>query len=239
MPWQKLNPSRVDDIVERHKGGESTLSLATEFGVSTALISHHLRQRLGPRSRGKLLPSDRKLIVDRWKRGEVAADLAREFGVGFSSISKLIYKETGKRIGRVRKRNEVVLPEDRVKLAYLAALIDAEGCISRNTKVNACTWQVTITNTSVELEAWLRPLGGAFYYVSRRRMTDLGHVKQCFEWKVTTAWNIYRLLVAVLPFLVIKRDRAMEALEDIRRRFGFEAPLLQNGSVGEGQLALW
>lgn len=167
----------------------------------------------------------------------MAADLAREFGVGFSAVSKLILKETGRRIGRIRRKNEVFLPEDPITLSYLAAMIDAEGCITRNSKSSACTWQVVITNTSPELEKWLRQFGGTFYYVSRRRSDNAGHVRQCYEWKVTTAWNIYRLLVAVLPFLVIKEGRALEAIHDICSRFGFPRPQIRGG-VSESQLEL-
>ena len=164
--------------------------------------------------------------MERWKKGEVAAHLAKEFGVGHSAVSKLILRETGRRIGRIRRKNEVFLPEDPVKLSYLAAMIDAEGCITRNSKSSACTWQVVITNTSPELEAWLSTLGGNFYYVSPARRHAEGQIRQCFEWKVTTAWNVYRILVAVFPYLVIKRGRAREAIEDVCSRFQFPMPNL-------------
>lgn len=157
--------------------------------------------------------------------------------MGHSAVSKLILKETGRRIGRVRRRNEVFLPDDPLKLVYLAAMIDAEGCITRNSKSSACTWQVVITNTSPELEAWLKTLGGSFYYVSPARRRAEGQIKQCFEWKVTTAWNVYRILVAVFPYLVIKQERAREAIEDICSRFNFPNPDLAV-SVSDAQLRL-
>jgi transposase-like protein len=166
MPWQKLNPEMVREVVSRFQAGESPVELANEFGVSRAAIDHHIRAKLGPRRRGKLSDEDRRAIVARWRAGEVAAELAREFGVGFSAVSKLILKATGQRIGRVRRKNEVFIPDDPVTLAYLAAMIDAEGCITRNSKSSACTWQVVITNTSPDLERWLNQFGGNFYYVA-------------------------------------------------------------------------
>ena len=238
MPWSKLSPALVEEIVRRHEDGATPVELATEYGVSSPLIAHHLRKHFGPRQRGKLSAKDRQDIVQRWKAGEVAAHLAKEFGVGFSAVSKLILKETGRSIGRVRRRNEVVIPDDPVVLSYLAAMIDAEGCITRNSKTQACTWQVVITNTSPELEAWLQQFGGNFYYVSRQRRDRQGRIKQCFEWKVTTAWNIYRLLTAVLPYLVIKKSRALEALYDISSRFGFPSPDHWDDAVNKSQLSL-
>lgn len=237
MPWQKLTPDQVKEIIRARADGDTSLELANRYGVSRVSIDRHLRNHFGPQRRGKLSSSDRRAIIQRWRSGDVAADLAREFGVGFSAVSKLIQKETGQRIGRIRRKNEVVIPEDPVRLSYLAAMIDAEGCITRNSKSTACTWQVVITNTSPELETWLRQFGGNFYYVSRQRRDRQGTIKQCFEWKVTTAWNIHRLLCALLPYMVIKRARAIEAIQDISSRFGFVLPDLST-SADEAQLSL-
>lgn len=238
VSWTKLDPGLVEEIVRRADQGTDRTSLAIEFGVSRALIDHHIRKRTGPTRRGKLSPEDRQEIIRRWRQGEVAAHLAKEFGVGFSAVAKLIQQQTGQRIGRMRRTNEIRIPTEPARLAYLAALIDAEGCITRNTKRETCTWQVVITNTSSELEDWLRPIGGNFYYVSRQRRDRAGNIKQCFEWKVTTAWNIHRLLTALLPYLVIKQERAFEALCDISRRLGLSPPSRPQ-LVSEDQLDLW
>lgn len=170
----------------------------------------------------KLNERQRSDLVERFQRGESVAELARQFGVSHSSATKLIIRRTGKTPGRHVRAMRVFPPTDPIEIAYLAAMIDAEGCITRNSKVAACTWQVVITNTSPELRSWLEQLGGALYEPGRSRSEKAkqnGWKKQ-YEWNVSPAWNVYRLLRVVRPYLKIKGARADEAMSDIERRFG-------------------
>lgn len=61
--------------------------------------------------------------------------------------------------------------------------------------------------------AWLSRLGGQVYWepVRGRRTKPLG------VWKIAQAGNCTRLLQALEPFLVIKRQRALDAIAFIQK----------------------
>lgn len=215
MTWHKLTPALADELVRRRLAGESSQALAEEFGVTTSLVSHHVRNRAGVSLASPGLDAEQvDELVRRWQAGESVTSLAEEFQISASSACGYVFRRTGKKTAKLRRRSVLHLPDSQVSLSYLAAMIDAEGCITRNTKVQTCTWQVVITNTSEELRQWLRPLGGNFYY-PRRQVNAL----QTFEWKITNARDVHMILLAVRPFLVIKRSRAEEAISDIENRF--------------------
>ena len=110
---------------------------------------------------------------------------------------------------------------------YLAGLIDGEGCITAwkywlvwklGDKRHFCNpyWQfsarVSITNTSLVLMKWLvSHYGGGF--ICKREATDKH--KASFEWRPKGQKNMKLLLLAILPYLVIKREQAILLLEYI------------------------
>lgn len=225
MAYHKLNRDDIQVLVARREAGESAAELAKAFGVCTATINNYLRRAGVARNTDfapKLNEHQRTELVDRFRRGESVAELARQFGISHSSATKLIIRRTGKNPGRHIRAVHVFPPADPMEIVYLAAMIDAEGCITRNSKVTTCTWQVVITNTSPELRSWLEQFGGAVYDLGRSRSEKAkrnGWKKQ-YEWHVTSAWNVYRLLRVVRPYLKIKGGRADEAMADIEERFG-------------------
>lgn len=207
-------------ILRRAQTGETYSSIAHDFKVTPTAIAYHVRGELPSRAQRKLTSRQIDEAVERWRKGETVAELARRFGVGHSAMTKQITARTNEPIGRVRRASALHLPTDPSHLAYLAGIIDGEGCISRQTSSRA--WTVAVSNTSPELESWLKGVGGLFYYPPRRASFKLdgSYTKQRFEWKVSRAWDVLELLVAVKPFLVIKGAKAEEAMADIRSRFG-------------------
>ena len=158
--------------------------------------------------------------MSRWKSGETVAELARTYGVGHTTMTKHITRVTKEPIGRVSRKSVVVVPETPEELAYFAGILDGEGCISYHR--SGRNWTIAVTNTSPELEEWLKGIGGLFYYPPRRPSLkfDGTFSKQRFERKVGRAWDVLRLLEAVSPYLRIKKARAEEAMAGIRKRFG-------------------
>jgi intein/homing endonuclease len=135
-------------------------------------------------------------------------------------MTKHISAAVGHAIGRVRRASSISIPTDSLQLAYLAGIIDGEGCVSR--QESSSSWTVAVTNTSSELEKVLGGIGGLFYYPPRRASLKFDGTlnKQRFEWKVCRAWDVLELLEALAPYLVIKKDRAAQAIDEIRERFG-------------------
>lgn len=218
MTWLKLSEGIVQEVIKRYRAGESLSALAQEFGVTKSNISYHVRRRTGERKDvRKLSPKQIDRIVQRWQEGETATSLARDFGVALTTIRSHIRQRTSRGPGRFRRAQRVFPPTDPAALAYLAAMIDAEGCIHRGRSKGREYWHVTITNTSSVLEAWLRQFGGAFYYPAPSPSFGGSprNRKRVFVWMVVAALDVSRLLRSVLPYLLEKREKAQQAVTEI------------------------
>jgi hypothetical protein len=114
---------------------------------------------------------------------------------------------------------------DKTKCSYLGGLIDGEGniCIwrtearSHDFEVSGKTYgsfnlRLHIANTSVTLMKWLISNFGGVYHC-KREATDKH--KAAYEWRPKGENNTKRTLLAVLPYLVIKREQAILALKYI------------------------
>lgn len=116
------------------------------------------------------------------------------------------------------------LTKDKSKLAYLAGLIDGEGyfCISKTTahaytgvEYPAFDLQIGVANTSVKLMKWLvSNFGQSYRALSHRTNTFAKRV--CYQWKIERRENQELFILAILPYLVIKKEQAKLALKYIR-----------------------
>ena len=83
---------------------------------------------------------------------------------------------------------------------YIAGIIDGEGCICRD--------RIRVTNTDKYLLEWLQlKLGGA---IGNQKSYKENHTK-CYYWNYSTVAS-EQLLIQVLPYLIIKRQKAVEYL---------------------------
>ena len=117
------------------------------------------------------------------------------------------------------------------KWAYLAALIDGEGCISitrrikegekltriHKTRANThpykmFTMRVTITNTNLQIMKWLIFNFGGVYY--QKRPANEKH-KAGYEWRPRGRSNVKTMLTNILPWMVIKPEQVKNALKYI------------------------
>lgn len=109
--------------------------------------------------------------------------------------------------------------------SYLAGLIDGEGCFSawrywniwkseHKTPFHNPYWQyscrVTITNTNLQFMKWLVQHFGGQYRIAREATEK--H-KARLEWRPKGKANLKKLILATLPYLVIKREQARLLLE--------------------------
>ena len=114
---------------------------------------------------------------------------------------------------------------DKTKCSYLGGLIDGEGniCIwrtearSHDFEVSGKTYgsfnlRLHIANTSVTLMKWLISNFGGVYYC-KVEATDKH--KAAYEWRPKGENNTKKTLLAILPYLVIKREQAILALRYI------------------------
>lgn len=97
------------------------------------------------------------------------------------------------------------------ELAYLAGIIDGEGCftieISPPTtyrKGTLYTCRLTITNTDERLLDWLtKKIGGTIF---TRKLIE-GR-KQCYSWRIY-ATIIDKIVPKLIPYLICKKDEAL------------------------------
>ena len=207
----------------RAKEGATYARLAEEFGVTTATISYHVRRAGVPSRASKVSQTQaRSMLKKFYEDGLTIPQLADEFGVSRSTVRSNILREpgVGKKLGRFRRLQKVFPPVSPTDCAYLAAMIDGEGCIHSSPGKNRRIWHLTITNTSEDLRRWLERIGGQTYFAKLDGDAKVISKKQCFAWKVTASWDLYRILEAVHPYLIIKKARAQEAMRDIACSFG-------------------
>jgi hypothetical protein len=99
-----------------------------------------------------------------------------------------------------------------VQLAYLAGLIDGEGCIGLHIATNNPQRRINprfqcslvVTNTHKELLEQLQAVFGGNIFPRKKQKE---HHKQCWKWDAQDL-GAYEVCKAVLPYLVIKRRQA-------------------------------
>jgi hypothetical protein len=129
-----------------------------------------------------------------------------------------------KHIRQYRGKTSLKITKDKSKLAYLAALLDGEGyfCISKTLILDrnknpypAFDLQIGVSNTSEKLMKWLVSTFGQSYRPLSQR-TNTFAKKVCYQWRMERRENQEKFILAILPYLVIKREQAKVALQYIR-----------------------
>ena len=101
------------------------------------------------------------------------------------------------------------LPAQVWKLAYLAALIDGEGSIIFGSQSQRI---ITVANTDYGLMEWLKAnFGGNI----RTGKVENGKHKTQYKWDISQRLDVKILLTSVMPFLIIKREKAVKMLLDL------------------------
>jgi hypothetical protein len=105
----------------------------------------------------------------------------------------------------------------KAKFSYLAGIIDGEGCITigagqKETCINYNAI-VSVQNTSKKLIDWLQSKFGGQVYLSKKATEK---TKPAWMWRITKKKDIEILLLAVLPYLIIKLEQAKTLLSFVR-----------------------
>jgi len=102
--------------------------------------------------------------------------------------------------------------------AYLAGILDGEGTVAiygSGKPGQIASLSVKVSNTEEELLRWIERRVGGMVYSARARKAEHRPV---FLWQCGGMLAV-DVLKNVLPFLIIKKDRALLALEFMVRRF--------------------
>ena len=142
-----------------------------------------------------------------------------------------------------RSHSQIVIPERGLKMSdkamwgYVAGIVDGEGtitiCRSENdvhrkkdytTKsgIKTCEYHytgigyhatVSVKNTDKRLMEWLKSRLGGEYYINRQTANPTW--KDSYKW-FHAAKSKEEFILAILPYLIVKREQALVALEFLR-----------------------
>ncbi len=146
---------------------------------------------------------------------EGPAAVAADIGVGKSHVSRIAAEVFGRGgIKRFRARmRRVEVPTDVATLAYMAGLIDGEGWISF---VSGAGWKIGVANTHRGVCEWAAThFGGGIHDRGERGREVFRSVKESYQWSLQRAPDVLAVLCAIEPYMIIKRDKAQEAINDI------------------------
>lgn len=100
--------------------------------------------------------------------------------------------------------------------AYLAGLIDGEGSVfpANVKRISRRTWRLTIANTNRPVLEWCLAVTGVGAVYGKWR----GNPKHspAFAWQCHS-WKAKSVLEQTLPYMKIKRERALECIEELKR----------------------
>ena len=226
MRQSRLLPFK-DAIVAAYEGGQSSTALAATYHVPPNTVRHFLKRvclvAMRPPHRGRdavLTPEVERTIVSAYLAGDSANGISQRLSFPYSHVVSVLKRQKVHTHRRTRSPS-FEIPTDIATLAYIAGLIDGEGSIRLvKQRDRRPAVYLQISNTDEQLMAWLTKIGGFVYW--EKATTKNRRVKRCAAWRVAQAIDCYRLLVAILPFLIIKRAKAVKAVDVLQLRWGFK-----------------
>lgn len=100
--------------------------------------------------------------------------------------------------------------------AWLAGFFDGEGSLSCHRGGNGgkyICWTLTLVNTShAAIQVCRRYTGGVGIVTDKSKYRRLSHHKKIWEWRVNVQNDIEAIVLQMLPYLIIKRQKAEEFL---------------------------
>ena len=97
-----------------------------------------------------------------------------------------------------------------VDSAWLAALIDGEGCLTKTKRKGRFVWCLTIANSNLPLLEKAQKLMGehAHIYLEKRQQPR----GICYKLPLNHRFSLKKVLEHVFPFLIVKKEKTIEAL---------------------------
>jgi hypothetical protein len=96
--------------------------------------------------------------------------------------------------------------------AYLAGMVDGEGTIWYHRARN--TYRLFVYNTNAEVILWIgQRFGGSI----GRRQVSRGYLP-AYVWTATRMRDVQAILQGMLPYMIIKRNKALVALTALQAR---------------------
>jgi hypothetical protein len=176
MVYRRWSSAEITYLVSNH-GKMTRAEIATCLGRSLSAIIHKI-QRLKIAKKPALWLEKEKQILR-----EFYSVLPRE-----ELLQLLPYrswkavKEKASLLGLKRDPPITLKPLSEAQRAYIAGIIDGEGCIYFRNCCNHYYFEVSVTNTDIKLINWLKETTG-LGSVSKDKPSKLSK-KECYKWRV-------------------------------------------------------
>jgi hypothetical protein len=136
-------------------------------------------------------------------------------GVHKGQWSPSQHKQWAQKIGRplrglVHRGAGIVKQSTPVQWAYIAGIFDGEGCLTKEKTV----YRVGIAQKDLRLLVWLKETLG----VGTVHTHKDGH---CSAWRLSQTREVYDFLWHVFPYLIVKRAKALAALDHCATQYGW------------------
>lgn len=140
-------------------------------------------------------------------QARVAVDYIR-LGSGWANEERKQLSEECRRLKKAGSHGVVFEKyEDSIRNAYAAGLIDGDGTISSSQFAHDVIFYST---EFVSIKWMFAHYGGHFYTRSRPGFKDM------YRWTMSGRTNKERMLLSIIPYLIIKKERAKLLLEILR-----------------------
>lgn len=221
----KLHPF-TNEITHRYQDGATAEQLAQEYGVGKSTMRYFLKKVCGitmrPPRRGsepRYSQEHEEMIVREYQAGDSATLIASRHAMTYENVRSILNRHNALTRRRLHSPS-IRLPTSEAQLGYIAALVDGEGTIhiSRRASSGRHPVYVAIANTDRALMEWLAQFGGIVRWYDR---ANKPHWKRAATWTVAKAIDAYHLLIAIEPYMIVKRNRAQEAIRFLRDQWHF------------------
>lgn len=171
-----------------------------------------------------------KEIAEAYFSGATIRDLREKYHLGDKLIRNALRRQGVKFRPLGTKGVTIKLPTNPRELGYIAGLLDGEGWITWHKKNERKVGKypfIGIANTNPEVLKYLESIGGKVSWRPERTFQFAGVTKKiasCGNWELHGTLNIIAFLKAILPNLIIKREKAeaMLAVLETRIEGGFK-----------------
>ena len=102
-------------------------------------------------------------------------------------------------------------------IGYFAGIVDGEGCIHCDKKHRV--YRLHVSNTDTDLMEWLKErIGMGSYYREPTRQRE--HWTPAYTFVISAVCDLLGILKAIEPYLIIKKQRAQEAIRILEVKLG-------------------
>lgn len=139
-------------------------------------------------------------------KGETYTKVCQDLGIKICELRRLS-KRLGICVNKQRPDSPFVVPLTETDKSYMAGFIDGEGSLMAPRK-NHTAWSIVVYNTNEDVMKWFGKHGGFTY---KRPPHGFGKKMQ-YGWHLNAKQDVTLCLTTIIPYLRVKRKKALEAL---------------------------